>query len=183
MSKLCSWTFAVAILFSLAACANPPIVAVGEGVYLLAKEDRGGIFGNMAKLKADVIAEANAFAANRGMVAVPVSFKEKPVSARPADWAAVEYQFRLAPSGTAEARTGSLNADRSAIPTRPDIAIQRSTHVNADLSARVSGNGPPSASPSRDLYTELIRLDDLKKRGIISSAEFEQQKRKLLNAQ
>jgi hypothetical protein len=30
------------------------------------------------------------------------------------------------------------------------------------------------------MYTELIKLDDLRKRGIITEAEFEAQKKKLL---
>ena len=35
----------------------------------------------------------------------------------------------------------------------------------------------------KDTYTELIKLDDLHKRGILTDAEFEAQKKKLLEAQ
>lgn len=39
---------------------------------------------------------------------------------------------------------------------------------------------PREASNSKDLYSELTKLDDLRKRGILSEAEFEAQKKKLL---
>ncbi len=39
--------------------------------------------------------------------------------------------------------------------------------------------GPTPANPS--LYNDLIRLDDLRKRGILSQEEFEKQKQKLLS--
>ena len=32
-----------------------------------------------------------------------------------------------------------------------------------------------------DIYAELVKLDDLRKRGILTAAEFEAQKQKLLN--
>lgn len=35
--------------------------------------------------------------------------------------------------------------------------------------------------PGKDVYTELIKLDELRKKGIISDAEFEAQKQKVLN--
>ena len=34
---------------------------------------------------------------------------------------------------------------------------------------------------SKDVYSELIKLDDLRKKGIINDADFEAQKKKLLN--
>lgn len=36
-------------------------------------------------------------------------------------------------------------------------------------------------SPKKDFYAELLKLDDLKKRGIITDAEFEALKKKLLS--
>ena len=35
---------------------------------------------------------------------------------------------------------------------------------------------------SKDVYAELIKLDDLRKKGILNEVEFEVQKKKLLNA-
>ena len=38
-----------------------------------------------------------------------------------------------------------------------------------------------SARPAHDLYSELIKLDDLKKKGILTEAEFEAEKKKVLD--
>ena len=40
---------------------------------------------------------------------------------------------------------------------------------------------PEEQAPPGDLYKELLKLDDLRKRGILSDAEFEQEKKKLLD--
>lgn len=39
----------------------------------------------------------------------------------------------------------------------------------------------PSGERTKDLYSELLKLEDLKKRGLLTPAEFEQQKKVLLN--
>ena len=47
------------------------------------------------------------------------------------------------------------------------------------MTPRVSSPRPFTAK-APDVYTELLKLDDLRKRGIITEAEFEVQKKKLL---
>jgi len=64
---------------TLVACANPGIVQLSPDTYMIMREDHGGIFGSMSKLKAGVIADANAFAAAQGKIAIPISTNEKPV--------------------------------------------------------------------------------------------------------
>ena len=60
---------------------------------MLSKSSPAGMFTNMPQLKADVIKEAQAFAAKRGKVAVPVSTHDVfPTHGFPS----FEYQFRLA---------------------------------------------------------------------------------------
>jgi Short C-terminal domain len=41
---------------------------------------------------------------------------------------------------------------------------------------------PPAEAPRRDLYSNLIKLDELRKRGLLTEAEFEEQKTLLLEA-
>ncbi len=67
-------------------------------------------------------------------------------------------------------------ARRVSLVPRPDIVIDKTerTNANIDIHAKDQTEKP------RDFYNELIKLDDLKKRGIITDAEFEAQKRKLL---
>jgi hypothetical protein len=40
----------------------------------------------------------------------------------------------------------------------------------------------PPAAPAKDLYTEILKLDELRKRGLLTDAEFDAQKKKLLDA-
>ena len=166
------------LVATIAGCANPPIIPISADTYLLSKEDHAGIFGSLSKLKAEVITEANAFATSKGMVAIPISFREKPVGNSPGDWAMVEYQFKLVDPSSAEAASASLEAGRKSVPVRPDVSVQSSESISADVN--VSSTLNQSADEGKDLYTELFKLEDLRKRGILTDAEFEEQKAKLL---
>lgn len=178
----CQLAFALAALMSiLDGCANPPIIPVTADTYLLSKEDHAGIFGSLSKLKAEVITEANSFASSKGKVAIPISFREKPVGNSPGDWAMVEYQFKLVDPNSAEAAITSLEAGRKSVPVRPDISIQSNESISADVN--VTSTAHESSGQAKDLYAELLKLEDLRKRGILTGAEFEEQKAKLLRAE
>lgn len=159
--------FAVSVFLTiiLFACANPGIIKLSPDTYMLMKQDHAGIFGSMAKLKAEVISEANAFAEGQGKVAIPVFAKETPVA--PGRFATYEYQFRVVDKNDPEAR-------RTSLTPRPDIVIDKTEKVTMDINTKDHTDKP------KDVYTELIKLDDLRKRGIISEEEFEAQKKKLL---
>jgi hypothetical protein len=53
---------------------------------------------------------------------------------------------------------------------------------SASTAGKVTGNAVTNTQPEKtsDRYTELVKLDDLRKKGIISEAEFEAEKKKLL---
>ena len=151
----------------LVGCAtNPGIVRVSPDTYILAREDRAGIFGSASALKARVINEANAFAEGQGKVAVPLSTNERPVGG-PGQWAYFEYQFRVVEKTDPEAK-------RSSLVPRPDVVIQRTDEVTANITVD-NQSGP------KDVYSELLRLDDLRERGILTDAEFEREKSKVLS--
>lgn len=151
----------------VAGCANPGIVPLSPDTYMLSRTDKGGIFGNASAMKADVIREANEFAASQGKIAIPISMHETPliVGAR---FASVEYQFRVVDKNDPEARRVSL------VP-RPDIVIEKTEKSSIDVKTKDQTDRP------KDVYAELIKLDDLRKRGILTEAEFEAQKKKLLS--
>ena len=135
---------------------------MGNDTYMISQTSAGGIFRSMSSLKTEVMERANAFAESKGKVAVPIASKEAP--AYPGHMPSFEYQFRLVDKNDAAARGGAL------IP-RPDMVVD--IH-NSTLP-------PPAPSgTSRDTYTELLKLDDLRKRGIITEDEFNAQKAKLL---
>jgi hypothetical protein len=139
---------------------------VSPDTYILSREDHAGIFGSASSLKAGVLSDANAFAAAQGKVAIPISAHETPVGVM-ARWAKFDYQFRVVDKNDPEARRTSL------LP-RPDLVIEKSEKISADI--RTKDESPKA----KDVYSELIKLDDLRKRGILTEAEFETQKKKLL---
>lgn len=161
---------AVTVITSVTAftgCANPGIVQLSPDTYMLGRTDRGGIFGNATAMKADVIREANEFAASQGKVAIPLAVHENPLIAGQR-FASIEYQFRVVDKNDPEARRTSL------IP-RADVVIEKKETSTIDVRTK------QDQSEKKDVYGELIKLDDLRKRGILSDAEFEAQKKKLLS--
>lgn len=151
----------------LGGCAsNPGIVQLAPDTYILTREDRAGIFGSASALKARVISEANAFAESQGKIAIPLSSNEKPVGG-PGQWASVEYQFRVVEKTDPEAK-------RTSLEPRPDVVIQRIDEVTADITV-------DNQSMRGDLYVELRKLDDLRRRGILTDSEFEREKSKVLS--
>ncbi|HLD13509.1 MAG TPA: SHOCT domain-containing protein [Burkholderiales bacterium] len=156
-------------LGTMIGCANPGIVQISPDTYLLAREAHGGIFASAAALKADVIRDANAFAARQGKVAIPISAKEKPMGNGPAQWASFEYQFRVVDKSDPAVR-------RTQLIHNPNVIIQRTDPDATDTRAGEQGER------TKDVYSELLKLEDLRKRGILTDAEFEAQKKKLLES-
>ena len=76
-------------------CSNSPVMEVGGDTYTIARDDHAGIFGNMNSFRAEVLKDADDFAKEKGKEAVRVSYWEKPVGTAPADWARIEYTFKL----------------------------------------------------------------------------------------
>lgn len=163
--KIASITIAcVAAL--LTACANPGVTKLSPDTYILSRTDKGGVFGNASAMKADVIREANEFAEAQGKVAIPLSLKETPMAI--GRFASVEYQFRVVEKSDPEVRRTSL------VP-RADVVIEKKEKVTADITTN------EKIEQKKDVYADLIKLDDLRKRGILTETEFQSQKQKLLD--
>lgn len=157
--------FLVSCALALTACSsNPGVVQISPDTYFISRTDKGGIFGNASKMKAEVIREANDFAAKQGKVAIPLSTREIPMAI--GQFASFDYQFRVVEKDDPEAK-------RTALIPRADVVVEKTEKATTDL--RTKEESAP------DLYTELTKLDDLRKKGIITDAEFEAAKKKLLN--
>ncbi|MEO5813235.1 MAG: SHOCT domain-containing protein [Rhodanobacter sp.] len=150
---------------ALIGCATAPAIPMGNDTYMISQTSAGGMFKSMSSLKGEVMQRANAFAANKGKVAVPIAGREAP--AYPGHMPSFEYQFRLVDKSDARAEGGAL------IP-RADVVMDVHNSTPA-----VPENG--ASTQSSDVYTELLKLDDLRKRGIITDGEFQAQKAKLLS--
>lgn len=162
LMKGLSWS--VVSISILSGCAsNPGVVQTSPGVYLISREDKAGIFGNPSAMKADVIKEANEFAAKQGKVAIAVSTNS--TGMYPGHFATFDYQFKLVDPNGQEAKATSV-----LLPT-PNVRTQVDVHNHESQ----------PASLRADVYGELVKLDDLHKKGILSDAEFEAQKKKILD--
>ena len=154
----------IVYILLLTACANPGVVRLSPDTYMLYREDHAGIFGSSSSLKAGVIEDANAFAAKQNKVAIPISSNFKPMGGGPAQWASFEYQFSVVDKNDPLVR-------RTALKPRADIVIKKDEKNTTSINIK----------SSKDMYSKLIRLEDLRKKGILSKEEFEEQKKKILN--
>jgi hypothetical protein len=68
-------------------------------------------------------------------------------------------------------------ARRTSLTPAPDLTINKTEKVNVDIKSK------DLTAKDKDVYTELIRLDDLRNRGIITEEEFQTLKKKLLSEQ
>lgn len=146
---------------------EPEFVQLSADTYMAVVKNYAGIFGNPQTTKTKAIRAANAFAAKRGKVAVPIAMEMTPAGG-PGHWPAAEYQFRLAEQGSAGTAGGAL------LP-RADVTVE----VNTPNSLPATSAPPPATKT--DLYAELLKLDDLRKRGLLTDAEFDAAKRRLLD--
>ena len=165
---------AVLLCLGLLGCANTGIVKLSPDTYMLSRVDHGGIFGNASAMKANVIREANEFAESQGKVAIPLASHEVPMVpggfGRMGTFASIEYQFRVVDKNDPEAGRTSL------VPS-PDVVIDKTERVSADIRSKDTTEKQP------DLYAELTKLDDLRKKGILTEEEFQAQKKLLLEKQ
>jgi len=155
--------FLLLFFLAIATNAQAEIVQLSADTYLAIRTSRAGMFGSMAGLKAATIREANEFAAAHRKTIIPISTQERPAG-RPGEWPTVEYQFRLV------AKDDPAAANGVALVPRPDVVVETNSHTDTKA---VEEKKP-------DLYTELTKLDELRKRGLLTDQEFEEQKRRLL---
>ena len=135
---------------------NSGIVKLSQDTYMLRREDHGGYLARSSLLKVSVIRDANEFANKQGKVAIKISSHATPMDKSQNQWPSFEYKFRV--------------ADEKVSEVRRTPQIQRN-----DTNTIVETNNPTG------IYNELIQLDDLRKKGIITDKEFQDQKTKILN--
>ena len=116
------------------------VVQISDDTFVIRRTDKGGVFGNTAKMRDKVLREAEGFATERGKKAETVTISETGKGFM--RFAKIEYTFRLV----------------DAEPTKKE------------------------EEKSIDLYTELEKLAELRDDGIITEAEFEAEKKELLDA-
>ena len=146
---------ALPLVFTLG-CLSAKVVPMGGDTYLVSKRSPQVGFGPPEGAKRKVFEVANEFCASKGMEVEVLSLElENSGLAKPAS---ASLQFRCVPKGTAK--------------VAPVMPVQKS-----DKPVEVR------QGPQRDIYAEILKLDDLRKKGLLTDVEFETQKKKLLESE
>ena len=162
-------------------CTTPGIVRVSGDTYRVSRADPGHVYADEAAMKAAAVADADAFARGRGMVAMPISFVSDTLAV--GHLTTLDYEFRLVPVGTAAgaAATPAPAPVPAPVPApMPTPAATRAAPMPVATSSAALPTSTPMAAPHRDYVDELIRLDDLRKRGILTEDEFQTLKAKII---
>lgn len=134
----------------VAGCSSTGVIPMDQDSYMIGKKDGAPGLGVSLKNKAAVHKEANEFCKKKGLEVQVLS--ENVTPAHPGRLGSTELQFRCVQPG----------ARGRALVKAPDTVIQVNT---------------PGQS---DAYSELLKLDELRKKGIITEEEFQAEKAKLL---
>lgn len=158
------------VVLSLSGCStvttyapSTGVAQVSENVYEIMDVDYRGIFGSEESLIKRNVEQAETFASARNKVAVPVLARIHRVGVL-ADWAWFYYRFSLAAPSSPEAMRKFA-----------DIVVERDARLSDEFYRNRSKEGAIT------VYDEILKIEELRKRGIITESEFQQQKTKLLN--
>ncbi|WP_222619353.1 SHOCT domain-containing protein [Undibacterium hunanense] len=154
----------------LTACAsNSNVLSIGKDTYMVSRQAATGFSGS-GTLKAEAFQEATQYCEKLGKSFQVVSTQE----------ASPPYIFGNFPK--AEVQFMCLNANDAEF-NRPKLKKNADTvvEIKNDNRGRLDAPVAPAAPVSKDVYSELLKLDSLRKQGIITEAEFQTQKAKLLN--
>ncbi|MBL4711143.1 MAG: SHOCT domain-containing protein [Gammaproteobacteria bacterium] len=141
----------VSIIF-LISCASSDVKQLSDDTYVLSREDHGDFFSGSDSLSKAVISDANAFAEKQGKVAVEVSSHATAKGEGTSKWASFEYKFLVVDENDPLAKKAVLGENKNDTIEQP-----------------------------KDSYTELLQLDDLRKKGILTEDEFQTEKAKILS--
>jgi Short C-terminal domain len=153
----------LALIF--AGCAsNSGIMPIGKDTFMVSRQAATGFSGS-GTLKAEAFQEANKHCESLGKSLQVVSTHEATPPYILGNFPKAEIQFMCLESKDAE-------LGRPKLKKEPDSAIE----IKAETRAKTEN------IKQTDTYTELIKLDELRKKGIITDSEFEAQKKKILSS-
>ena len=151
------------VIVLLSGCVSSDVISAGPDTYMVSASGAG--FAT-AGVREKVYEKANAFCTARGLVMVPVSLKVVPgaLGQRPPS---ADLTFRALKPGDPAIGRPDLTGDDEALAATQRIKVSIKDEAKKDQQT--------------DTYTELLKLDDLRKRGILTEEEFQTRKRRLLD--
>lgn len=138
------------------------VVPIGKDTFMVSRQAATGFSGS-GTLKAEAFQEATRYCEQSGKLLQVISTHEASPPYILANFPKAEIQFMCLTSADSELG-------------RPRLA------KSADTTVEIKDGRSSSVQPakSKDVYAELIKLDDLRKKGIITEVEFNVEKKKLL---
>lgn len=142
---------------------------MGNNTYMITRQAATGFSGS-GTLKAEALQEAARFCATQGKQLKVVAVTEAKPPYILGNFPKAEVVFKALDAGDPELKTESA-IDPS--DTQLKVGEHPLTRATVDLNEKHAGAG--------DLYTELSKLDELHKKGVLTDAEFEAEKKKILS--
>jgi hypothetical protein len=148
----------------LAGCAsNSGVMPIGKETFMISRQAATGFSGS-GTLKAEAFAEANRYCTSLGKSVQVINTHEASPPYILGNFPKAEIQFMCLEANDAELVRPKLRKDADTV-----IQVKNDIRVKDEV------------AKSKDIYAELLKLDDLRKKGIISEQEFIAQKQKLLS--
>jgi hypothetical protein len=176
--------FILFVAATVAACAGggsleypkrQGVTELSQNVFQLFREQHGLVLGGDPPLHQQVVEEANEFAEKRGMIVVPIEARVHPTG-NVGDWGWCYYKFQLIPKGDMR-----VSKSASEIRFENDPRMTDSFFRSLDAAAKPGGlPGANSPATKQNMYDELIKLEELRKKGILTEEEFQTQKKRVL---
>jgi len=174
------------------------IVQLSEDVYVIRRDERP-IYkaGSVSKQKKQIVEDAREFAESRGKRAEEIAFGEEEHLLNEYygthSW---EYRFRLVDRpGQPPAAASSAATDPTRAAQAADTAVPPEAAASAAVAATAATVADEPAGPGRaaapaagaaaeldEIYDQLMKLDELRRKGILTDAEFETLKQRVLSA-
>jgi hypothetical protein len=148
----------------VALASTTKVETVSDNTYAITRTATTGFDRDVDKLKQEAQADAAKYCSDKGKtLKVVMVTSERPHFGGGYAWAKIAFQALDA------------NDPRLTAPVAAPSAIGGAAPVTD------SAAGPaPLPTQAGDLYTEILKLDDLRKRGLLTDKEFESEKKKLL---
>jgi len=137
---------------------SPKVVPLGDNTYSITVSATNKFTRNTAKLKATGIEAATQFCAKEGKQFKLVSVDESKSMYLVGNMAATKITFKALNPGDPELAAAPVE---TAKPAATPVA-------------------KPAATPTDALYDELMKLEELRKKGVLTDEEFTAQKKKVL---
>lgn len=160
----------LAFILFLTSCAtvmdqvpDEEVLNISNNIYEILDVDRRGIFGSESSLINGVVSQANKFAEKKDKVASPLSARIHRVGVL-GDWAWFYYKFMLVDKNSPEAYRNLT-----------DITIERDPRLSSEFFLN------RNKTENKSVYDEIFKLDELRRKGLLTDSEFEEQKSHILN--